>query len=100
MNKPKNITQQIITTLTSSLFLIVSCTPSASKLNGISTPETDLSQDALSLAVSPTPLPARKNYTPGELVDYTAQTGDSLPALALRFSTTVDEILLVNPQIP
>lgn len=100
MNKPKNITQQIITTLTSSLFLIVSCTPSASKLNGISTPETDLSQDALSLAVSPTPLPARKNYTPGELVDYTAQTGDSLPALALRFNTTVDEILLVNPQIP
>ncbi len=52
--------------------------------------------------VSPnqTPLPTRTTYTPGELVDYTAQTGDTLPSLAARFNTTVDEILQANSQIP
>jgi murein DD-endopeptidase MepM/ murein hydrolase activator NlpD len=33
-------------------------------------------------------------------VDYTAQTGDTLPALAARFNTTVEEILEANSQIP
>jgi LasA protease len=47
-----------------------------------------------------TPLPVRRTYAPGELVDYTAQTGDTLPALAARFNTTVDEIFAANPQIP
>jgi phage tail protein X len=47
-----------------------------------------------------TPLPTRKTYNPGELVDYTAQTGDTLPALAARFNTTIDEILQANPGIP
>ncbi len=37
---------------------------------------------------------------PGELVDYTAQTGDTLPALAARFNTTVDEIRAANQGIP
>lgn len=51
-------------------------------------------------ALDSTPLPSRPAYTPGELVDYTAQTGDTLPALALRFNTTIDEILAANPFIP
>lgn len=46
------------------------------------------------------PLPTRPNYNPGELVDYLAQTGDTLPALAARFNTTMDEIRAANPQIP
>ncbi len=50
--------------------------------------------------VSPTPLPTREKFSPGELVDYTAQTGDTLPALAVRFNTTVNEILEANPIIP
>jgi hypothetical protein len=33
------------------------------------------------------------------LVDYIAQNGDTLPALALR-NTTVDEIMEANPIIP
>jgi len=33
-----------------------------------------------------TPLPTRPNFKPGELVDYTAQSGDTLPALAARLS--------------
>jgi LysM repeat protein len=52
----------------------------------------------------PTPVPAptsgRPEYEPGELVDYIAQNGDTLPALAARFNTTVGEILEANPIIP
>ncbi|MCS6907912.1 MAG: peptidoglycan DD-metalloendopeptidase family protein [Anaerolineales bacterium] len=47
-----------------------------------------------------TPLPTRPVYLPGELVDYTAQSGDTLPLLALRFNTSVEEILEANPFIP
>lgn len=49
---------------------------------------------------TPEPIPTRPIYAPGELVDYTAQTGDTLPQLAARFNTTVDEILEANPFIP
>ncbi len=49
---------------------------------------------------SPTPLPARPAYNPGELVDYVAQMGDTLPALAVHFNTTVEQIRQANPQIP
>jgi LasA protease len=48
----------------------------------------------------PIPFPTRPAYSPGELVDYNAQTGDTLPALAARFNTTVDEIWAANPFIP
>jgi murein DD-endopeptidase MepM/ murein hydrolase activator NlpD len=48
----------------------------------------------------PTPLPTRPLYEPGTLVDYTAQTGDTLPGLAARFNTTVAEIRVANPIIP
>jgi len=47
-----------------------------------------------------TPLPQRPQYDPAELVDYTAQDGDTLPALAAHFNTTINEIRSANPQIP
>ncbi|MDF1520562.1 MAG: LysM peptidoglycan-binding domain-containing protein [Brevefilum sp.] len=47
-----------------------------------------------------TPFPTRPAYGPGELVDYTAQTGDTLEALAVRFNTTVEEIRKANDFIP
>jgi LasA protease len=47
-----------------------------------------------------TPLPKRPEYNPGELVDYIAQSGDTLPALAAHFNTTADEIRAENLQIP
>lgn len=47
-----------------------------------------------------TPLPTRPPYGPGELVEYTAQTGDTLPALAAHFNTTEAEIRAANPIIP
>ena len=52
------------------------------------------------LGSSPTPLPSRPEYNPGERVDYVAQSGDTLPALAARFNTTIQEIRNDNPDIP
>ncbi len=43
---------------------------------------------------------SRPLYAPGELVDYVAQTGDTLPAVAAHFNTTVAEILNANAFIP
>lgn len=48
----------------------------------------------------PTPIPTRPIYLPGQLVDYTAQMGDTLPNLAVRFNTTDAEIRTANPIIP
>ncbi|MGZ6346304.1 MAG: LysM peptidoglycan-binding domain-containing protein, partial [Anaerolineales bacterium] len=48
----------------------------------------------------PTPSPSRPEYNPGEIVDYVAQTGDTLPALAARFNTTIQQIRETNPIIP
>ena len=54
--------------------------------------------------IAPTAIPAptsgRPEYSPGELVDYIAQSGDTIPALALRFNTTEAEIMAANPIIP
>lgn len=69
-------------------------------------PSTEESQDPVAqsdvdaLQESVTPFPTRPAYEPGALVDYVAQTGDSLPALAARFNTTVEEILKANTFIP
>lgn len=45
----------------------------------------------------PTPRP---RYLPGELVEYIAQPGDTVPALAQRFNTTAEKIMANNPVIP
>jgi LasA protease len=47
-----------------------------------------------------TPYPSRPVYDPGTLVEYTAQSGDTLDALAARFNCTVDEIRKANTFIP
>jgi hypothetical protein len=48
----------------------------------------------------PIPITERPVYSPGELVEYTAQTGDTLDNLAVRFNTTVEQILEENSIIP
>lgn len=50
--------------------------------------------------VQTTPLPTRPPFSPGELVDYIAQPGDTLEVLALHFNTTVKEIRQANTFIP
>lgn len=91
MNRFKTIILIVILTITS-------CnSPSPSDL----IPATVTPQNGEAIPqLNATPLPTRPAFAPGELVDYTAQTGDTLPALALRFNTSVDEILAANPFIP
>jgi LysM repeat protein len=48
----------------------------------------------------PTPLPTRTRFAPGTLLSYEAQSGDTLPAVASHFNTTVAEILAENPDLP
>lgn len=93
-NKTKNVTVifKIIVTLLTFLFSSCVSRESNSGIENMITP----------LAPTPVPLPTseRPEYSPGELVDYTAQNGDTLPALAARFNTTVNEIREANPVIP
>lgn len=49
---------------------------------------------------SATPFNQRPVYAPGTLVDYVAQSGDSLELLAWRFGSSRREILFHNPDIP
>jgi LysM repeat protein len=64
-------------------------------------PETvPLAQESSSDQSPVTTFPKRPRYSPGQLVDYTAQPGDTLPFLAVRFNTTVEGILEANPFIP
>ncbi len=44
--------------------------------------------------------PTRAPFEPGQLVDYIAQSGDTLPSLAAHFNSTIEEIRLANPIIP
>jgi murein DD-endopeptidase MepM/ murein hydrolase activator NlpD len=73
--------------------LLSSCsTGSDTNLENIITP--------LAPTVVPAPTSERPEYKPGELVEYIAQSGDTLPALAKRFNTSVAEIMDANPVIP
>jgi len=95
-NRPIKVTvTRFAKVMIASLILIISsCAPrpSTSSIENMITP------------LAPTPIPAptsgRPAYAPGELVDYAAQNGDTLPALAARFNTTVDQIMQANPIIP
>ncbi len=72
------------------------CAPSASP----ALPAPAANDPAPEPVIEPTPYATRPPYAPGELVDYTAQPGDTLPALAARFNTTEAEIRTANPVIP
>jgi len=100
MNIVNHRTPQTIVSCLAALALLLSgCIPA------------DLSASNAALAAplpTPTPLPTlevtalptRPPYQPGELVEYTAQTGDNLPALAARFNTSIAEIRAANPILP
>jgi LysM repeat protein len=82
--------------------LLSACQPQAASFSsGVAAEQAAPQQaEATPAGPAPTPLPTRPVYSPGELVDYTAQTGDTLPVLALRFNTSVDEIRQANTFIP
>lgn len=97
MNNEASKSRGFLTTVSTLALLISSCATAPGIPNTIATSPAIVMMDSASL---PTPLPARPAYAPGELVEYTAQTGDTLTALAARFNTTVDEILAANTFIP
>jgi hypothetical protein len=80
------------------MMLCVLALPACAPTNSVSNLESMITP--LAPTPLPTPTSGRPAYPPGELVDYTAQSGDTLPALASRFNTTVGEILEANPIIP
>ena len=94
------INKRILTAIASMAIALFSCTNSVvpslsgsqslSPQSGTGTVTTD----------APTPLPTRIAFKPGQLVDYIAQSGDTLPELAAHFNTTVAEIRTANPIIP
>ncbi len=98
----ETIAAAILSVGTVFVLLLGACSP----LNGINPAETpggnsnSAESTPAESVITPTALPTRPPYTPGTLVDYTAQTGDTLPALAVHFNTTVDQIRSANPNIP
>src|SRR5450759_664925 len=96
----KQFSPRVFINLTLLLFLVITtagCLPEAAAAPLIPAVPTLTKQPDSPLI---TPLPTRPLYTPGQLVDYIAQTGDTLPALAARFNTTEKEIRAANPIIP
>ena len=82
---------------------LVACQPVADSPQNViaAAPTPGLNQEIVDPEFpTPSPFPARPSYSPGELVAYIAQTGDTLPSLAIHFNTTVVEILEANPIIP
>jgi murein DD-endopeptidase MepM/ murein hydrolase activator NlpD len=75
-------------------FLLAACLPQGPVDSGYQTPT-----QTQTPGFTPTPMPTRPEYNPGQLVEYTAQAGDTLPALAARFNTTVSEIRAANPEL-
>jgi len=100
MNKKINITNTGISVTTVIVMLLSSCSAQPGNTTQITTPNQTVPNEAGGIQGISTDLPSRPAYTPGELVDYIAQTGDTLPALALHFNTSVDEILAANTFIP
>ncbi len=81
------------------VFLLFSCSPLPESAT-IPTPVIPTAEvKIVEPQTGPTPLPTRTAFPPGELVDYAAQTGDTLPALAAHFNTTIAEILAANEMI-
>jgi len=107
---PQRFDKPILTTLPAVVLIVVillagGCIPAPELSAGLPAVEQakqpPANADEASVPLTPTPFyPERPRYAPGELVDYTAQTGDTLPGLAVRFNTTVAEILEANSFIP
>ena len=100
MNNIKKIIHSFNTLFLTLLILITSCSPQTTDQNVGTASAQDQQDDPTFSVFAQTPIPTRKTYAPGELVDYTAQNGDTLPSLAARFNTSVDEIFQANQQIP
>ena len=96
------INKRILTVLFIIEVALSSCSfPAQSQPPNTTTPFPDQpGSQPIPLMDVPTPLPIRPAYKPGEQVDYIAQSGDTVAALAARFNTSAAEIMAANPIIP
>ena len=78
------------------LIILFGCTPQISFIS----PDKTIIPTTENLNPAILPVTTRPIFSPGELVDYIAQNGDTLPALASHFNTTVSEIRANNPVLP
>jgi hypothetical protein len=74
--------------------LLASCFPTTPV--GPTTPSVQISV----ATATQVPEPTRSPFPPGTLIDYAAQNGDTLEAVAAHFNTTVEEILDENRELP
>ncbi len=77
------------------VMLLSACLPDIPSRDSIPAPFK--TSPAISTSIPATERPV---YSPGELVEYSVQSGDTLANLANRFNTTIEEILTENPVIP
>ena len=82
------------------LLMITACQPQVKAMVPVEAASTEIIEGGEMTPMAVIPTSSRPIYSPGELVDYVAQTGDNLPALAKRFNTSVAEILEANTFIP
>lgn len=82
-------------------FLMAACAPPpAPVVEPTATSTSTPTASPTAPVITSTPLPTRPPFDPGQLVEYIAQPGDTLIALAARFNTTIEEIRTANPVIP
>jgi len=93
MNKNQSI-KIPITIIIAIAFILSACGVNASA-SGMSLPAA--TEDVVPQTQT---LNSRPEYAPGELVDYVAQEGDTIPAIAAHFNTSADEIYDANTFIP
>lgn len=99
MSRWQDLTHKSFLFLTRSSWMLVvllsACLPQNPASDNI--PLVEATATAVFVPISFTERPV---YSPGEKVEYTAQSGDNLSNLAHRFNTTKEEILAENPIIP
>jgi hypothetical protein len=99
LSKTKSASRQLAVILSLALIL-TACLPSPPATSVPDSVTTALPTETVTPLPPVTPAATRPAFYPGELVDYSAQTGDTLAALAARFNTTADQIREANPVIP
>jgi LysM repeat protein len=62
-------------------------------------PKPEASATTSSFATTPTSTGTTTVGKPGKRKNYTIKDGDTLEAIALRFDTTVDDLITLNPNI-
>ncbi len=86
---------RVVATLLAGALLGAACAPGPAPV--VTLPVATLTAPSVP---GPTPLPMRTVFPPGQVFVYEAQQGDTLPAVAAHFNSTIWEVLAANPDLP